>query len=750
MAIDQGSADNRYLDGARRLPTAGTRLERSLAEVVWHRRGLALLGLAIGLAGALAYYQWAPRTYTSMAVLEMEPNAARGLGREPNLQDSAVESYRNTQAQVIVSRPLREATLARPDVRGLAMWAHVGDPMQYLHDQLEAQTGKKDALVTVTLKSTSASDGAMLLEALTNTYMAWQAEQTASAISQMIASLQEENDVQQKELARRQKTLLDFKIANQVLTFDSDKSNTALERLERLSGEMTTAQLAAIEADARLKAATAFRSSPAKLRQFAISQPEHSLTTPSDALHDSLYMELNKQESDAAALGKHASEEHPSMRMLRASIARIKESIAEEDRRFVDNYIAALEQNSMKASQQFAAIQAAFKAQQNASIDLSSKALEYAQLDSAFKQTEQVCHLLGDRIRDLQVSAKGPDWVLRLIEPPVAPQNPSSPRRSRVFGVGLGAGLALGALLALARELRDQRLQTIEEIGEAMGLPVLGIVPHLRRAERVRVVSTQVQGDALEAFRAMRASLYCSPGWRNGKTLMVTSAAAGEGKSTTVSNLAETLARAGRRVLIVDADFRRPTQQTIFGLPLGLGLQDVLAGQIDWRDAVQHTKNPHVDLLASGSALTGTRDRLYDQTFPGILEELATHYDHVLVDSPPLLSVAEARILARHCAATILVARAGQTTRRACAQACRSLASARAIVLGVVINDAPRGAVQIGYYDYAEYRDGEFDSALEFLQAPRRPGLADKSGRDIARLDRGSPVLGPPTAPDSP
>jgi capsular exopolysaccharide synthesis family protein len=193
--------------------------------------------------------------------------------------------------------------------------------------------------------------------------------------------------------------------------------------------------------------------------------------------------------------------------------------------------------------------------------------------------------------------------------------------------------------------------------------------------------------EVAEAYRTLRTALYFGVRDGNIKTLVVTSPTSGEGKSTLVSNLGISMAHAGRRTLIVDADFRRPVQHTIFATARQTGLSNVLNGTATLEEAIIPTDIHGLDLLPCGSVPARPSEMLNSERFATILATLGRHYDYVLLDSPPVTSVSDARILGAMCDATILVIRAGKSTRGNSVQARDSLLSVGAKLLGLVVND---------------------------------------------------------------
>ncbi len=287
------------------------------------------------------------------------------------------------------------------------------------------------------------------------------------------------------------------------------------------------------------------------------------------------------------------------------------------------------------------------------------------------------------------------------------------------MAMALVLGLMLGGGLALGRDWMDERLRSVEEISATVGAAVLGVVPHMFKknstpAQRGQQVHLEPQSAEAEAYRTIRTAIYFGVPSGQAKTLLITSPAPGDGKTTMVSNLAIAMAQAGQRTLILDGDFRNPNQHKIFEIESDGGLSNVLAGRGQLSDFIQRTKVEGLEVLPCGPIPPNPSEMLNSQAFVNILEELSGKYDHVLIDSPPVMPVTDARILGAMTDVTLLVLRAEKSTRKAAEQSRDGLLSVGASILGVVVNDVPRrGRGGYGYYgryhSYYPYRYGRKD-----------------------------------------
>src|SRR3954453_16067622 len=278
---------------------------------------------------------------------------------------------------------------------------------------------------------------------------------------------------------------------------------------------------------------------------------------------------------------------------------------------------------------------------------------------------------------DLSTSENVGTPTIQVLDTPTVPGAPIKPVRNVMLFQGLIVGLLLGCAAALLRDWTDQSLRNAEDVTETLGCTLLGSVPHMsgppNPIAQGRKVDLEPSSDVAETYRTIRTAVFFGTPDRESRTILVTSPAPADGKSTFASNLAIVMAQAGKRVLLVDGDFRRPVQHRIFESRPGTGLSSVIAGQDSLEKAIQSTGVAGLDLLPAGPLPGNPSEILNSQSFNEILEELSVGYEHVVIDSPPVMAVADARILAAMCSVTILVLRAESSTRKAALHARRAL-----------------------------------------------------------------------------
>ncbi|ACQ79213.1 capsular exopolysaccharide family [Beutenbergia cavernae DSM 12333] len=280
------------------------------------------------------------------------------------------------------------------------------------------------------------------------------------------------------------------------------------------------------------------------------------------------------------------------------------------------------------------------------------------------------------------------------------PSTPDSPNVPLALGLGLVAGLACGVAGVALREALDTRVRTEAHVRDAThGMAVLAAVPAVKGVTSSRALLDRPRGPQAEAFRRLRSNLEFMRVPHPPRTLLVTSSVSGEGKTTTAVNLALALRAGGRTVLLVDADLRRSAVAAAMGLVDSVGLTTCLIGAARLEDVVQTWGEGDLDVLAAGPTPPNPGDLLGSSAMTDLLADLTSRYDVVVLDSAPLLPVADTTALAAEVDGVLLVAAAGRTSRAALTDAAAALSAVGARRLGIVLNRVRRTAADASPYD---------------------------------------------------
>lgn len=311
---------------------------------------------------------------------------------------------------------------------------------------------------------------------------------------------------------------------------------------------------------------------------------------------------------------------------------------------------------------------------------------------------------LLNRAQELRVVKSGRSGSVRIVDRPFAAHRPDHPKIPSVLALSILLGLAGGVAIALARRAFDEKVEDPREIEQATGLPIFLSVPHSererRRSDGPPLAATAPEDVATETLRALRSSLAFLLKDRP-RILVVSSPSPGVGKTFLCANLAHLFAAAGQRVLLVDGDLRRGTLHRVFGGNAQPGLSDVVKGEAALADAIRPTDAAGLDLLPCGTGASSPAELLGAPRLQQILEEAAGRYDVVVVDTPPILAVADAIAVARHATLNLLVLRARQHALDEIALAIERFKRAGIRVQGGILNDVrPTGSPYARIYEH--------------------------------------------------
>ncbi len=296
--------------------------------------------------------------------------------------------------------------------------------------------------------------------------------------------------------------------------------------------------------------------------------------------------------------------------------------------------------------------------------------------------------------------------VGQVVQPAELPSSPTSPNYAQDAALALVVGLALGVGLAFLRERLDDRLRGRGDLEARAGAPVLAVVPHAsswkKRKEARLVTVTEPRSAPSEAYRTLRTSLLFTASQKGVRKVVITSSQDEEGKTTTVANLGMVLAQAGKRVVLVDADLRKPRLHRFFGVENRVGLTNVLAEEVQPPEAVVQSGVPNLVLLPCGPVPGNPAELLSSDAMGAMLQHLGKIADFVVVDSAPVLAAADASILATYADAVLMVADADRATRGSVAHARVQLDQVNANVVGAVLNnfDLSKARAYPYYYQY--------------------------------------------------
>ena len=468
------------------------------------------------------------------------------------------------------------------------------------------------------------------------------------------------------------------------------------DSLVQLNQALSSAQNARIQAEQRWRTASA---TP------ALSLPE--------VIENPAVQQLLQQRSEQLAALSEARQryraEHPSIRGPSARVAELDDQIG----RLASNIRRSLEERYRAAAGQEAALQGRVNGLKSATLAEQDRSVQYNILSRGVDTNRTLYEGLLQRFREVSTAAGITTNNISIIDRADPPLKPSSPNLLLNLASALLGGVALALMLVYLREQLDDTVRTSEDVERKLGLPTLGVIPLAPKNESMLSVLKDPRSPVAEAYSALRTSLLFSTGHGLPQSILLTSSQPGEGKSTTAIAIADSLARMGKSVLLIDGDLRRPSLHKTLAIRNTEGLTNVLTGQGEIQAIAQRMEGSSLSVLTSGPLPPNPAELLGQGNIGDLLARAQQAFDCVIIDGPPVLGLADAPMLAAEAEATIFVLEADRNHRGRAKTAMRRLRMTDSALIGVVLTkfDSRRAGAG-GYYGY-EYYDYRSDSDRE-------------------------------------
>jgi succinoglycan biosynthesis transport protein ExoP len=670
-----------------------TRLYQATSKVAIFPETPNVLGLKGGVEDSSADYQYDVALETQAAILKSDALAmkvieamhlaggSRSVAADPQGEDSIQVSGMQTDP------------------------AKVTGLLAAFHGGLSVKIIPNSRLVQISYTSPDPRQATEIVNALVRTFIEENFKtkyesvtQTSEWLSTELADLQLKVQTSEEKLVRYQKD-------HSILGVD-EKQNIVTAKLDEINKELTVAQSDRMQKESIYTFAMSGESS-----LFAKVSPEGST---------GLVGKLREKEAELntqyALMTTQFGSGYPKVIELNNQLKEVRIQIASEEKKMQEklreDYLAALQREKL--------LTAAFEQQKQEANKLNENAIEYTVLKRDAESNRQLYQDLLLRLKEAGVSAGLRSSNIRVVDvarPPTAPITPNVPRNLQI---GLLLGLACGMGLAFVLESLDTSIRNMEELGAISTLPALGTIPlqlsnngSLRK--RLKTVSSgsempeapalvtyaRPRSEAAEAYRALRTSILLSSFGAPPKVILVTSALPQEGKTTISANSALVLAQRGSRVLLLDADLRRPGIDKLFGIKARGGLSTLISGVEKFEGVVvQSAEVPNLWILPAGPIPPQPAELLGSSVMKDYVIRWRSEFDHIIIDTPPCLSVTDAVVLSPEADRVILVARAGKTSKLALRRACDLLLRVNARVMGIVLNAIDVRSGHGYYYTY--------------------------------------------------
>ena len=677
----------------------------ALGYALWKRRWTVLIVTAALTAIVTVISLKMAPVYEAVARIEVEPETPQAA-TDTYQKTDVDEAFIQTQIQVLSGPTVVWKTIEQT---GLVPSLGVLPPSRQTPQDIErnkvqliksfqkhlnVQLLPKTHMLTVTFSDSDPQRSSRVTTALVNTYLEDNFQQKYESIRRSGWLDQQLSELKGK-VETSQQDLINYESEHEIST-TGDKENVVTQMLGDLGRNLTTTQSERIQKESQYAQVLSNRGQMAALA--------------SDDLLQKLEGRLADLKEQYTATVSQYGPNFPRATRLQLQIAEEQGQVVQEQNRVIERMRS--DYNAARDREKLALSAVAGKKEELAK--LNQLMVQDNLLRREFETNEQLYQSLLGRVKDASISAGLRSTSIHLVDAAMAPTRPVRPQPTLYGAIAFLAGIVLGGMAAFAQDKMDSSIRTAEEAEALIATPALGGIPLEREALGPRVFSrknghyppalalTKKPNSSLsEAFRALGTAV--SGPADPPKTLLVTSAQNGEGKTVTTINLGQALAQRNGPVLIMDCDLRCGSIARTLGLPNNKGVSTVLSGEHDVSEALQQY-GPQAGLwvLTSGAVPLCPAELLASQKMASLLEKMSSRFNCVIIDSPPVLPVTDATILSTRADRVLLVAASGSTSRAGLLRTRRVLAQAGARVLGVAINKVdPKSQNYSGYYSYS-------------------------------------------------
>jgi polysaccharide biosynthesis transport protein len=721
--------------------------DESLAETLrklWRRRKMiaALTIVLGGVAGAVAWSM--PSYYSAEARVLVGVQSPRVLNAEAIITDVNPDAERvQNEGFVLQSRTLAKMVIDKlnlgenasfnPELRKPSFWARIFDPdyilpaevndwlkslrskpttgvqpitdnslsprdnrlIDYFLSKVDVSLLGRSHVLSVKADALDAGTASAMANTLAETYLDFQRKEKVAAVDRVDKFLMGRVSELREQVRKSDQAVEDYRRQHGLYKGSGTNGSVTAQQLTELNTQLIAAQTAKAAAESRLQEAQEMR----KANLGRESVPE-VLSSP---LIASLKAQQADAERKAAEMAAMYGDKHPLLRTARAEAGSASARVGAE----IAKTVEGLQRDARSADARYQALKQNFESlkTQMGSVNDDSIGLEALERDAVVNRN------LLEAMLNRAKQSTGTEEIMqanaKLVSPAAPPQAPAYPPKALIAFLGAVGGLLLGCAIALMRESGDASFRRADQVENVTGLPVLAMVPQIKgRTPPAMQVLREPTSTYSESLRRIQIGIELSESQSSPKTILFSSATPSEGKSVMVASLARLMGSNGRRVLVVDCDWRSPRQHQIFRCPIGDGLAGLLGDKaVVLDDILYHDAISGVDVLTAGNWSPRQAHLLSSPRMRQMLEALAPHYDHILLDTAPALVTADVLALSRLVDKVVFVVRWAQTRQDAAIEALKQIMDAQGDVAGVVISRVvPRQYKQYGHRDpFYEY-----------------------------------------------
>ncbi len=691
----------------------------SMIRIAWKRKWLFFIVLFLIAGLAVFYAKTAKKIYQSAAVLEITRGNQNDIN---NFGDVLAASWMipaacETECRILERRFLAEDLVERLDLSALDEFAvkksqkrktPTNGPTKAGSDQLiDSATLENNLLVTKVMKRVDvtrlqdsrlikvtmvAGDPYVAQDLLVNyldIYLENNLQKRRQTVLDAQAWLKKELTRVENRLTKSLVTLVEFNSKHGIVSLDDD-SNHVMTFFNKAAEGLAQSE----EARVRLKA-------------YSGSIDPRGATTLPQGINspelDTLQQKMTNLESQAAEMSNIYSEDYPKLVMVRKQLAFVKKRIENLKKQTLET---ALESADQEVSLQ----QEAFEKAKEEAMNVNSLGVQHAILKKEVGTNEHIYKIILEKSKEMDLNTQIVGNNVKIIDPPSLPIDPIYPRTVLIIGLGITLGMIMAVFTVIIAEHFDNKVRTIQDIEDKLKLTSLGVVPDYRRMKGPGIdirsgtplefaAYDQPRAPFAESIRNVKTSLLLSTPPSDSKTIVFTSSTPKEGKTFLSVAIASSIASGDRKVLLIDADMRKPRMGSVFGERAGSpGLSSLLTdGSVKPGSTIRKSRVPGLHYLTAGPTPPNPAMLLEAKRMHSLMDRVKEYFDVVIIDTPPLLGFSDAQILAQQADGVVIVVRQGEVPIQGLKEVKNLVHLTKGNVLGVVLNMATKSGMSYGY-----------------------------------------------------
>ncbi len=671
--------------------------------------------IVIVLTFTAAYLYKAQRIYRATVVMEMEPRSENILGRRVESVGAsssdyywANKEYAATQYEIIRSRAVSAKVIEslshenvlelfgiRPenfedpeDIKNI-------DTVAMLQGKISVEPQKNSNILWISVADPDPEVSAFLANSVATSYIEFNIEKRYLATRDAAQWLSEQSINLKKQLEESEILLFNFKKEKEVLASAFEQKQTMLaQTITEISTKLTEKQIYQKGLAAKIE----------ELSGLEFADTEEFFAT--DIFRDNnivqnmklQFLQIKTKLREKALL---YGDKHPDVQTLRGDEESIRKALLNELKGVLEG--RRLEGKTL--DNEILKLQAMLRESQQEALKLNKMEIDYNKLKREVETNKKLYDIVLERTKEADLHTLMRANNIRIIDRALVPKGPISPRKNLILLIGFIIAFLSAAVAVLAVEFFDTRIRDIEELEHLVGRNILGLFPSFDIEDPKKIQEIAFEGSqhspAVESLRTIRTNIRLAHPDVNAKTLLITSSVSQEGKTTVSSNIAVSFALAGRKTLLVDTDMRKPRVHKLFGLDNKEGISTYMLGEKPIEQLIRRNVYQGLDVLFCGPIPPNPAEMMESKRFREMVDRLKELYDIVIFDSPPIIAVSDAAIIASMIDGVIIVVKIRQISRDILKRAVAQLTKSNAMLLGAVVNNLDlKGGGRYGSYYY--------------------------------------------------